>query len=574
LQFHFDGEVLLPRLYIATLEKTGHEIAGAMRLHLSRVPPSVRILLAGISRLTLRVCGLPLSGTDLANLFFVVAVFLPAIKTPSFIGVDTDPSYALDDLAHLFFFSNFKSLVPPPPLVMPMLKIVGRTTFSFSEMIGHLIRSSELPAREYSSELLEEHFLQVIPGYVKLAQFMPIDLNTLHTAAIVVAQKDRSMLNANTIAQLDYLLGSPPGLDRTQQYDVFALELVLPSIPPPVLPALSLPAHVNDCFTTLFRSVDAPLFEAAPINNSVLFAGRARPALANASIVCEMNSSSVCNFLATEVQRASFSRHMRASHAVDARLASAELDRAFQRTERLSRTVFCAASKRLIRLLGRSHLFLELTQVPEGAKFFVQRLDYFTSFANHLLRKFWHGIESRHTHVHTLRASLYASYLTRITYCYIVNEIPITRFIEARRDIQDWIQGVMATDSLVPLHRLGQQAHRHMAHARILESQVEVICEAMNRDHCGAMLHVALRTVEIVANSIKCTGEGQYETTMQMAICWIVTHGDIDRFINWVYFMGHFFPQRKNLVDIIGGLGPKNWHYFEDVFRLIRTPGG
>jgi hypothetical protein len=497
-------------------------------------------------------------------------VFLPAIKTPSFIGLDIDPSYALDDLAHLFFFSNFQSLVPPPPLIMPMLRIVGKNTFSFSEVIRDLI----LSAREQSSEILEKYFLRVVPGYVKLAQFMPVDLDALHRAAIFIAQKDKAIMNENTLAQLDYLLGAPPGLDRAQQYDVFALELVLPSLPPPVLPSPSVPSHVRDCFTSLFRVVDAPLFEAAPASDSLAFAGRADLALANAAVVCQLNSAAARDFLVSEVERASLIRHIRASQAVDARLASAELDHAHQRTERLSRTVFCAASKRLIRLLARSHLFLELTQLPSEAKVFVRRLDRFKSFASTLVAKFWNIIRARHTLVHALRPSTYASYLTSITYCAVVNAIPISRFIAARRDIQDWIQGVLATDSLVPLHRFGQQAVARMAHPRILASQVEAISEAMLSECCARMLHAALQTVEIVARSIIATDKHEHEAGMQMAICWIVTHEDIDRFINWVYFMGHFFPQEKRLVDIIGGLDPGNWHYFVDVFALIHTPGG
>jgi hypothetical protein len=55
----------------------------------------------------------------------MVCIRVPVIKNPAFIGVDSDNCFMLDDLANLFFFTNFQAVVFTPPLVYSMLPCFG-----------------------------------------------------------------------------------------------------------------------------------------------------------------------------------------------------------------------------------------------------------------------------------------------------------------------------------------------------------------------------------------------------------------------------------------------------------------
>jgi hypothetical protein len=290
--------------------------------------------------------------------------------------------------------------------------------------------------------------------------------------------------------------------------------------------------------------------------------------LANYAHVCLINSSSLPGFLTAEVSRDKLVRRARSAFSVEARLACRELDLALQRTECLSKTVFCAASKHLIRQLVRSHLFVEFACTVSRAQSFVRNLASFTSFRDRLIRRFWEIIAARHKQVHVLRRSGYSDYLNDIFHCFIVNRIPMKQFINSRSDLQKWIQSVLSTDVLIPLHRFGKQAPSVLIHDGVLASQVDVVCRAFGSETFADMLHGVLLVVDVINSSIPKEIRNS-DDILRMAISWIVVHQDIGRFINWVYFMAHFFPAGAKLVDIVGGLDAENWHYFREVFELI-----
>jgi hypothetical protein len=297
LQFDFDEDSfgLLPIVYINTLTKTARKIVALLNLHLSRIPVSVRSLLKSISERSMKICGFPLNGIDLSMFFFLECLFLPVIRKPSLVGVDTDPSYVLDDLAHLFFFSHFISLMPSPPLVMPMLRIVGRDSICFFGLIKDLI-CSVAGSTEYSSEFREANFAKIIPEYSKLAQFHPLDLFELHTAAVLAARTATEMLPADALAQFDYLLEVAPGVNPIYQYDVFAVELLCPERNEQLIPIVN--PELDDCFANVLRNARPELFEFAPLEKVLEFCGKTvDSSIANASVICRSRTMFLKVFL-------------------------------------------------------------------------------------------------------------------------------------------------------------------------------------------------------------------------------------------------------------------------------------
>jgi hypothetical protein len=97
---------------------------------------------------------------------------------------------------------------------------------------------------------------------------------------------------------------------------------------------------------------------------------------------------------------------------------------------------------------------------------------------------------------------------------------------------------------------------------------VETLSRSFASETFAEMLHLALTTVEVVASCIPKTAK-DYNGVMHRALCWIVTHEDLELFISWQWFIAQFFPERGRLVDIIGGLDTSNWVYFEQIFNRI-----
>jgi hypothetical protein len=390
----------------------------------------------------------------------------------------------------------------------------------------------------------------------------------LHEAAVFFSAKTSPTVSGLIQSQFDYLLNATPGIDPAQQYDMFALELLPQTHVQPKFPKADVRRSVREAFRDFLRDVPAQLFEVSTIEASLAFAALADRQLANCAHVCLVNASSLQPFLTTEVSRDALLRRARSASAVEARLACRELDLALQRTECLSKTIFCAASKHLIRQLIRSHLFLEFAHTVSNSPSFVQNVASFTKFRDRLIARFWEIIGARHQQIHVLSRSGYSFFLNDIFHCFIVNRIQMQRFIDARADLQMWIQNVLATDSLVPLHRFAKQAPSTLVHDGVLTSQVDVVSRAFASESFADMLHGVLSVVDVI-NTLIPKEIANPEDILRMAICWIVIHEDMGRFINWVYFMAYFFPSGEKLVDIIGGLDAMNWRYFEEVFKLI-----
>jgi hypothetical protein len=507
-----------------------------------------------------------MSGEELATFFFLVCLIIPVIKKPSFIGVDTDPSYALDDLANMFFFTHFSSLVPPPPLVFSMLKICRGPSFHISALISDLIRSSRPSSDDYSSEFRESNFASVIPSSSKTALVLPLDLFELHTSAVVARHAGSDLLTPDALVQFDYLLGAPPDLDPTRQYEIFGLELTLPRPDDPP-PSSSLPREVRESFASLFRSASPQLFESSPIESAIAFLSADR-ALANAATVCLSHVSSLLPFLEAENARSVMTRRAQSSLAVETRLGFGELSAALQRTGRLSQKVFCAANKLQIRLLVRSYMFEELSSFDANVERFARRLSAFCKFSQRVIGTFWRIVGERHASVYRLRRADFAEYLSAIVFCVIVNWVPLERFMAVREDVKSDVGKLLDPDRWRPVKKLAMDAQALMRHPMVLEREVETLSRAFESENYATMLHLALRSVEVVASAVRKDVQDQRAVVMR-ALCWIVTHEDMDRFMKWRFFMFHFFPKSERLVDIVGGLDVANWGYFEEIFGII-----
>jgi hypothetical protein len=59
---------------------------------------------------------------------------------------------------------------------------------------------------------------------------------------------------------------------------------------------------------------------------------------------------------------------------------------------------------------------------------------------------------------------------------------------------------------------------------------------------------------------------------LRSEVCAVVAHGRLDRFVNWVYFIRHFFPPGRKPTDIITRGEALEWMYFDIVFEMI-APG-
>jgi hypothetical protein len=560
--FTFDGARLLPIQYIETLKEVARTITRNMRRFFSLVPGSVRGFLARVSEKSLKVGGIELAGAELASFLFVFCALVPVIRKPAFIGVNTDSVFMLDDLAHLLLYSNFKSDGPLPPLFVPLLPMLGNA-FSVAALMVDLMNSSH-----NEGELREAVFVEVVPNYSKLTSFLPLDLVALHTSAILGSQAAAEMLNPAALAQFDYLLGAPPGLDPTRQYDVFAIELTPPEPTAPVIPSPMLPLAVADAIRAFFREVDARLFEAGSITSRIEFCSRSQPSLAGAAVICLAYSSSLPAFLSAEVSHAKSERSRRSSLAMQAGAAHIELMAAIDGTGYLSRRVFCTTSQSIIRHVVRTHLFLEFTQLPGYFKAYVRQASAFEAFCDRVIAKFWSVLALQHSVVHSLRRSAYGTALLDIAYGHVVNRMPMARFVKARRDLQDWIGALLGGGALLSLHRFAEPAPAALKCPAVLARLVEVMSSAFVNGNCSLVLHLAVRTIDTIRSAIPKDADDP-EGLLQMAVCWVVVHGDIDRFVNWVYFIRHFFPEGRTLVDLCGGYDVSAWSYFEDVFRSI-----
>jgi hypothetical protein len=113
VQFTFDAAKLLHRDYIRIINSTARGIMSKLRLHLARVPLSVRRLLTNISNSPFKFGSCAKSGLEKASFFFVNCALIPVIREPILLGIDVDPVFLLDDLADMFFYFNFLDVLLP-----------------------------------------------------------------------------------------------------------------------------------------------------------------------------------------------------------------------------------------------------------------------------------------------------------------------------------------------------------------------------------------------------------------------------------------------------------------------------
>lgn len=500
-------------------------------------------------------------------LFFLECLLLPVIKKPSLIGVDTDPSYVLDDLANLVFFSHFVSLMPSPPLVLPMLRIVGQDHILFFEIIKDLIRSANVPPSEYSSEFREANFARIIPDYSKLAQFHPLDLLELHTSAVLAARTATEMLPPDALAQFDYLLEVAPGINPVYQYDVFALELLCPQ----GLEESQTVAHpeLRDCLANFLRTTRAELFEHATLDAALAFCGRtADSGIVNAAMICRIKSGILENFLDGEVERWHLEKQAASSIAVETRLSFTGLTMVMNRTSCLAQRIFCAGNKLLIRLLVKSYLFREFSEIDAQAVVFSEHPNRFRTFAKKVSDTFWKIVAARLSPIYQLRRAGYADFLDNVLFCFIVNRITVKQFVAGHHELRSFIDGILDSDRWSPLRQFGQSAPLLVIHPKLLEEGFETLSRGFASESFAEMLHLAMLTVEAVESLIP-KDSRDHSQILRRVLCWIVTHGDLELFIVWNWFMAQFFPKRKKLVDIVGGLEVENWGYFEEIYNRI-----
>lgn len=581
VNFDFDAVHMMPTQYINRISKAASNIMQKMSMYLSIVPLSVRRLLAQISATQLVINYNTYNDLELANFFFINCCLLPAISEPHMIGLDAagSPQFVFDDLANLFFFSNYMNLRFHPPFVFTMTAVLDSNQFKTKKLVNSLIETSNSePVGVFYEALIQ----QASDRYQKTVTFMPLDLYLIHLAFVQYSESLSSVLNESgqkSLKSLDYLLTVKPEVIKEQQYNMFTQTMKMPHLTPTYVPTKLTSAE--RCFKTVFSNLSVTSFDSLGPLKAMEFELTKSQIRKDTEFSCALeltldiykkDEGQIINFLKTQIENLNKTASADNELAIDIQLQFSDLKNLAKRTLLLCTRLTSAAIRMLIHYLIKNYCLQRIAHLDGHKQTYTKNAEPFFELYNEVLETCRKEIENNVT-CDKVDAEMKENSLVQfknILFFTLLDRISISSFIESRDDQREiittminqmkWKSNPKVQDALAYPEMMADTSD-----VNILMRGVELMIGAVSSSTISLAVHLILNAISTVVSAISKKSDPE----KLGCVMWVVLHSNIEALYYIYKFIGHFYSSSIHLVDICGNENVKYWIFFTKAFQLL-----
>ncbi|OHS96173.1 hypothetical protein TRFO_10086 [Tritrichomonas foetus] len=583
VNFEFDAIHMMPKLYINRIQQAAISIIKKLELYLDRVPLSVRRLLTQISASIMKIGFNQYSDISLSNFFFVNCCLVPVITEPHLIGLDAagSPQFVFDDLANLFFFSNFNNMRFPPPFVFSMTSVLDTKNFDARRLVDSLVNSSNL---EPIAEIHESLFQLASDRYQKSVNFMPLDLYYIHKAFVKFSPEiSQYCLDENgqkSMTSFDYLMKMNPEVNHEQAFNMFTQQMRLPNPPTPSFVPKKL-TSIERCYKTAFTNLSLTQFEIVGPVQAMEFelekAKRRNETEFAVALQLTLDSykkdpTQITEFLHSQIESLDKVANVDMDLAIDVKLTYNNIQSLYRRTLQLCTRLTSAAIRMLIHYLIKNHCLQRIAYLDAHKNFYINNIEEFYNLYNSVLQTCAKVIErtAKCDKVDPEMRTKSLNLFKNILYFTLLDRISISSFIENRADLGSIIQTIISemkwnSDQRVQEAIASAQNMTSTSNVNILMRGVELLIGAVSSSTISMAFHLVLKAISTVVTAVgKCTEKARIGCIM-----WVIIHSNIELLFYVYKFINHFYGQNIQLVDICGNENVRYWKTFARVFEIL-----
>ena len=597
VNFEFDATHMQPKQYIIRIQQAGNAIIKNLELHLDRVPLSVRRLLTQISASMMKIGFNQYSDVNLANFFFVNCCVVPVILEPHLIGLDAagSPQFVFDDLANLFFFSNFMNVRFPPPFVFSMTAVLNTKHYSTRRLVESLIISSN---SEPIAEFHESLFQLASDRYTKSVNFMPLDLFYIHKAFVkfseTIGPQSLDENGMKSLKSFEFLLQIDPEIQSELAFNMFTQQMKTPAQPTPLYTPQTL-SSIERCYKVAFSNLPidnfhimgpekAMAFELSKAKNKMSITERIKSekeansdtefavALSITYESFKKDPQQIYDFLKQQIESLDKAANADRDLAVDVKLALKDIQTLYKRTLQLCTQLTSAAIRILIHYLIKNHCLQRIAYFDANKNFYAHHVKEFYDLYNAIL-KTCNIVITRTVKIDKVDQEMRnrsIQLFRNILLFTLVDRISISSFIEFRSDYGEVISTIISemkwnSDPRVQEALKSAEYLTTTSKVNILMRGVELLINAVNSSTISMAFHLILKAVSTVLLAI-----GKTTNKVRLGcLIWVVLHTNIENLFYIYKFINLFYGRSDQLVDICGNENVRYWKMFSRIFEML-----
>lgn len=574
IKFTFNGLNLVPKEYIQKLYQTATLILEKMVNNLSHIPLSVRNLFSNATKLHFQIEAEKISGINCAVFIFLNCCLIPALKEPHLIGLNTDgcEQFILDDLANLFFFSNFQTIKMAPPVILTFLSMLDSSVLQVTNMVSNLVASS----RHESSIEIHEKLLLELGEIPKRALFMPYDLYFIHMAfknSHKFAKKALSRHGKESLKSFDFLFNIDLELKKPQAYNMFYVMMKQAEMVErdPSVNFSQLNASSQKSFNYIFSELQPVLFLnkddqiRSVLEFALVLAYKNLDTKLVAALLCVLdkmdnNPNIMREFLEFLVQKKEKVLELSNKKDINIQMELNEIKHMNKRNEDISQKLTMTSYRMLIWILIQKIAFNNLSYFDEHIDDFINDNNEFEKFIVKISKKFNSFIDSRFTaeKFNKDRKEQCVAFFEKILYIFLVDRIPYERFVQLHEFKFKFLLSNNVNTIIQEIEPILTGNRK-----KYTDKAIRLLNKAHNSNTVSKIVYLINRMINVVLTLV----DDQSEEKVLAITGFIITKTSIEKSIQLYEFISHFYPTNEKLIDPIGSEDISKWEIFASAFQ-------